>query len=116
MESLEQKVENIIEQQEIVISALMGNKLTNQGGIIGQIRQLDKKVDDVEHRLDEKIKTAMFMIDEKIKPLEVATKDWIMFKTKFNYTIFLISIITGFIGALLGLLIAYASFINKSPI
>lgn len=101
-EALEQKAELINTNMETILSAIVGNKYTGRGGIVTEMQNLEKKIQESDDRLAAKIGN----IEQRLSPVE----DYIK---RANWTIMIIAGIATFIGTVIGLLIAYFSLIKK---
>lgn len=100
--ALEDKAELINSNMETILSAIVGNKFTGKGGIVMEMQNLEKKIQESDTKLLAKIDS----IEKRLNPVE----DYIK---RANWTFMIIAGVATFVGAVIGLAIAYFSLIKK---
>lgn len=98
IKTMEEKLQKIYENVELMLSAIRGNKLTMDGGMVQDIKNLEIHIDN----MDKRINTRFEGHEKRLDKLE-------MFSAKVGWTIFITVSACASIGSIITLVIAYLS-------
>lgn len=96
MKAMEAQMNEIMRTQHLILSAMEGNSISKDGGLVGEIRHIEIQINEMKKSVNERIDD----VEERADRAE-------LFIAKINWTIFLVVSVCSSAAALLGLVIAY---------
>lgn len=98
LREMEVRIESVNDNVELILGAIRGNKITGDGGMVQDMKNLEHQIENLDVKVSERMKN----LEERLKPVET-------YVARMSWTVVIVIFIGSLVGGVIGLVFAYLS-------